>query len=746
MPPRDVMAAASGRWPEILSALGGVTHEQLGHPKREGPCPACGGETRFRWDDDEGDAAWFCSHCGGKDRGGGGGTGVDLLMRLRGWSFPEAVGHVDGWLCGAPRVAQGGGGPPTRRTRRRASTELQAFHWLETAGQIGEGEAFVPSRAQGRAYSARWREWSEQASPAEIQGVMDVIRAMELEAEADGGVDDPGGAVPETRGPAAEEVVAELRGVAREQPRRAGPLTVEEVRGRLGAAVDDGASRSDLAALLLELGQASELSPAALRDLLRAIEATHQAEASVRDETERIAAAAGRQEVGGTCLTLAELFPPSLAHSIAFRVRHLPADDVTAAATFIATAAGVMKLGMEIVASVSDDFRAPLNFYGALVGRSGSKKSPPWEILMCKPMAPILADLAKRHQRAVADWKAENHGKKPAERTDPPVPLYATTSDFTAEALASQLQHQETAGLGLLISRDELAGMFHGLGAYKGGRGADSEQLLETYGGGGSRSLRVGVDGGGRFFSRCQLSIFGTIQPDVLEQLVSDGDASGLWARFQFIPMPERVVFLPAEETQEEIETAMAAADHLESVVGLLYRHHRVSLRLSRAARAVFVAYEGRCQGDALRASVAAQGAAWGKAAGKVLRVAGLLHLIHAVCPDGEHSEEVSEAMVLRACDLVDHLTNWTLGIHQSAMAGEATDLMRLVHRVAQAAGGPIGWRLVSQRLSPRQRKELDSAAALAAVDGLVALGMGERGTGARGGSWTYTALKDLPA
>jgi putative DNA primase/helicase len=100
--------AASGRWPELLQALGGLTIDDL--CDREGPCPSCrvlsgdAGNTRFKWDDDDGPGGWFCSHCGGKDRQGGGGTGVDLLMRLTGWDFPTAARRVEQHL-GLPGAA-----------------------------------------------------------------------------------------------------------------------------------------------------------------------------------------------------------------------------------------------------------------------------------------------------------------------------------------------------------------------------------------------------------------------------------------------------------------------------------------------------------------------------------------------------------------------------------------------------------------------------------------------------------------
>jgi putative DNA primase/helicase len=53
------------------------------------------GNTRFKWDDDTGNGGWFCSHCGGKDRQGGGGNGMDLLLRLTGWDFKQACRRIE---------------------------------------------------------------------------------------------------------------------------------------------------------------------------------------------------------------------------------------------------------------------------------------------------------------------------------------------------------------------------------------------------------------------------------------------------------------------------------------------------------------------------------------------------------------------------------------------------------------------------------------------------------------------------
>ena len=48
-----------GKWRPVLEGYG----IKLGNPRKEGPCPVCGGKTRFRFDDLGGQGTSFCSHC-----------------------------------------------------------------------------------------------------------------------------------------------------------------------------------------------------------------------------------------------------------------------------------------------------------------------------------------------------------------------------------------------------------------------------------------------------------------------------------------------------------------------------------------------------------------------------------------------------------------------------------------------------------------------------------------------------------
>ena len=107
----DLMEAASGQWPRLLIELGGLSREQL--QDRHQPCPACGGTDRYRWDRDDGPGGWFCNQCGGRERSGGGGNGMDLLLRLTGWDFATAARRIEAHLgLRQPGASALGSAPP----------------------------------------------------------------------------------------------------------------------------------------------------------------------------------------------------------------------------------------------------------------------------------------------------------------------------------------------------------------------------------------------------------------------------------------------------------------------------------------------------------------------------------------------------------------------------------------------------------------------------------------------------------
>lgn len=81
---KNVLNKAEGRWPFLLEKLG-INTSYL--TNKHGPCPACGGKDRFRFDNKDGRGTFYCNHCGSGD-------GFKLLQLYHGWSFPDTLNHV----------------------------------------------------------------------------------------------------------------------------------------------------------------------------------------------------------------------------------------------------------------------------------------------------------------------------------------------------------------------------------------------------------------------------------------------------------------------------------------------------------------------------------------------------------------------------------------------------------------------------------------------------------------------------
>jgi CRISPR-associated protein Cmr3 len=518
-------------------------------------------------------------------------------------------------------------------------------------------------------------------------------------------------------------------------------ITIEEVSQRLRDAITEGIGGVELQALVTTLAATSDNQVHAIQRIADAVKGEQQDKSAIASEAANLAAESDRRELGQV-LTLGYLLPPSIASALETRCKYLPTDGPSAALPFLAAVAGLVKLGTQVEASAVAGYRVPVNLFACTVAKSGAKKSPLGRLVVEWPTKELVVEMATANKRALDEWQQACKGmKKSEEKPSPPFPRRLRVSEYTGEALAAQLQEQEKSGLGLLIYRDELAGLFASLNQYKGGRGGDEQQLLELFDGGGLTSLRIAGD---RIYTRSQVSIYGSTQPEVLRELVAKGDASGLWARFLFVPLPPRAIALPMTTTPAEEANVEAAAGTLAKTCRTVYQLTPATYRLDQDAADLFVRYEYQRQQSAQGAIVGAQSALYGKSAGKVLRVAGVLHLLHIAAGDATKEGYISAGCIERATALVDHLDAWALGLHAEVAAGGSSQLMRTIHRASETAREPVGWKQIQNRLSKTQRSTTDAAAAALAMHALADAGYGEVEVGNRGAT-TYRATRELP-
>lgn len=82
---RKTTEAARGKWRGVLLSLGMDEKHLTG---KHAPCPMCGGNDRFRFDNKDGAGTWICNQCGA-------GTGMDLAKAHLGMEFRDAANEVD---------------------------------------------------------------------------------------------------------------------------------------------------------------------------------------------------------------------------------------------------------------------------------------------------------------------------------------------------------------------------------------------------------------------------------------------------------------------------------------------------------------------------------------------------------------------------------------------------------------------------------------------------------------------------
>ena len=85
----EIAPLANGRWFDILHDVAGLSVDVLRNKHQ--PCPMCGGNDRFRWDDKDGRGTYICTYCGGGD-------GFALAQKVTGMTFPQTLAAVAEWL------------------------------------------------------------------------------------------------------------------------------------------------------------------------------------------------------------------------------------------------------------------------------------------------------------------------------------------------------------------------------------------------------------------------------------------------------------------------------------------------------------------------------------------------------------------------------------------------------------------------------------------------------------------------
>lgn len=97
MEKEDHLDLSTVEWQHVLPRLG-IDERLIANPKRRGPCPICGGKSRFRFSNENGRGTWICN-CGGGD-------GVRLIARVNGMTDTRAIFELRDLIFGKQADAE----------------------------------------------------------------------------------------------------------------------------------------------------------------------------------------------------------------------------------------------------------------------------------------------------------------------------------------------------------------------------------------------------------------------------------------------------------------------------------------------------------------------------------------------------------------------------------------------------------------------------------------------------------------
>ncbi len=271
-------------------------------------------------------------------------------------------------------------------------------------------------------------------------------------------------------------------------------------------------------------------------------------------------------------------------------------------------------IGNTHVAEIKRGYQAPSILWTAIIGESGTAKSPAMKAAV-RPLREIQTRALTAHLEEVKAWEPEHQRwevemakwkRKPGSAPPPPEPERPIcsrwiVSDTTVEALAPLLRDNPR---GLLMAHDELSGWIGSFDRYVKGKGGDVAHWLSIHD---ASSLMVDRKTSGTLIvPRASVSVTGGIQPGALKRALGKAlIENGLAMRILFAHPPRRVrEYTDAEVSERATAEVARVFDRLialqgESVEGDVLKPR--ALRMSAEAMGLWEKYvnaNGRAQAE----------------------------------------------------------------------------------------------------------------------------------------------------
>jgi hypothetical protein len=301
------------------------------------------------------------------------------------------------------------------------------------------------------------------------------------------------------------------------------------------------------------------------------------------------------------------------------------------------------------------DYSVPALRWTALIGETGTKKSPVLKALLA-PLLNLQKKIAAKYkaEKDIYDkdyslWKTEKVDKRGEEPTPPAPMLDCYFSDFTIESIGQSISDRPDDSY--LVFVDELAGFFKSMDAYRKG-GGDRQKWLDLYNAG---ALKINRKGSPTIFCpHTSVSILGGLQPSVLAQMIKDDSSSedGLWNRFMFCRLPQT-------KTEAFSHNSISLFECLLSLYTNLSTAQPTEHILSEAAKTLWKVWHDDIEDKVMAETSDLLRGTYAKAEGIAGRNALIIHRAIAAQQEGVFPEKAISGEVMA---MAIEWTQWELG------------------------------------------------------------------------------------
>ena len=456
---------------------------------------------------------------------------------------------------------------------------------------------------------------------------------------------------------------------------------ISELEGEIEALLESDLKKSQLRTKITGLAQKFRVPSADVWKIYRDCEQEIEQESCIDDTAAEVARLLSAQKSG---LELTEILPPGLAAPIKELAARLNLKPECYLVAGLAQVSSLFKVGTEVVLRRDTDYRCTPNYFAGIVAESSQKKSPIMRAMIDRPMKSLRDKARKEYQQACEKFDEEYRQWRAAKGEDKGLPpkeprqRLNSFSKSTGEGILYQVA--EFPDQALMYRCDELACLFKSANQYRGGKGSDDEDLLEFWNGTGSTVLRA--SGVKADLEGLLLTVFGTIQPDVLAELLKDcSDSNGKFARFDFVFQP-----LAASKLSEEDSGSFDITPMLAALYTKIDELPATQFELNSEAKRMFTAFYNATEERRVEEPKQGMRAMIGKMPEKVGKLAAIIHTLTCVFNGVEVSALIPKSAVEAAIKFVKFSSDQIASLYaefsdRKALAPSLTKLVLLAER-----------------------------------------------------------------